>query len=213
MNNILEYGNLIKRIRDGENLPEIAHYALDCLYKDGPIDTVVLEILSYMKIFQPGYFKTIENDVIEIMGLFFKSPTPETLQGVVFDIYAQHIRELWGDNYTPMQADILKQIDTKQCFSFSAPTSTGKSFVFRNIILKSEKDIVVVVPSRALINEYHDRVCSTVDVKEVNVLTFVERINTKHAKRNVFILTPERARELFKNKSWLDIEFILFVDV
>ena len=50
MNNILEYGNLIKRIRDGENLPEIAHYALDCLYKDGPIDTVVLEILSYMKI-------------------------------------------------------------------------------------------------------------------------------------------------------------------
>ena len=49
MNNILEYGNLIKRIRDGENLPEIAHYALDCLYKDGPIDTVVLEILSYMK--------------------------------------------------------------------------------------------------------------------------------------------------------------------
>ena len=145
MNNILEYGNLIKRIRDGENLPEIAHYALDCLYKDGPIDTVVLEILSYMKIFQPGYFKTIEDDVIEIMGLFFKSPTPETLQGVVFDIYAQHIRELWGDNYTPMQADILKQIDTKQCFSFSAPTSTGKSFVFRNIILKSEKDIVTNV--------------------------------------------------------------------
>lgn len=210
MNNILECGNLIKRIRNGENLPEIAHYALECLYKDGPVDTVVLEILSYMKIFQPGYFKTIENDVIEIMGLFFKSPTPETLQGVVFDIYAQHIREVWGDNYTPMQADILKQIDSKQCFSFSAPTSTGKSFVFRNIILKSEKDIIVVVPSRALINEYHDRVCSTVDVKEVNVLTFVERINTKHAKRNVFILTPERARELFKNKSWLDIEFILF---
>ena len=52
MNNILEYGNLIKRIRDGENLPEIAHYALDCLYKDGPIDTVVLEILSYMKILE-----------------------------------------------------------------------------------------------------------------------------------------------------------------
>lgn len=106
-----------------------------------------------------------------------------------------------------MQADILKQINSKQCFSFSAPTSTGKSFVFRNLITKSQKDIVVVVPSRALINEYHDKVCNAVDVKEVNVLTFVDRINTKHAKRNVFILTPERARELFKNKSWLDIEY------
>lgn len=210
MNSILENGNLIRRIKDGENLSEIAHYALECLYRDGPIDTVVLEIISYLKIFQPDFFATVENDVIEIMGLFFKSPTPETLQGVVFDIYSQLIRENWGDNYTPMQADILKQINSKQCFSFSAPTSTGKSFVFRNVIMKSQKDIVVVVPSRALINEYHDKVCSTVDVKEVNVLTFVERINTKHAKRNVFILTPERARELFKNKTWLDIEYILF---
>ena len=204
MNSILVNGNLIRQIKCGENLTEIANYALDCLYKDGPVDTVVLEIVSYLKIFQPDFFKAIENDVIEIMGLFFKSPTPETLQGVVFDIYAQHIRENWGDNYTPMQADILKQINSKQCFSFSAPTSTGKSFVFRNVILKSQKDIVVVVPSRALINEYYDRICSIVDVKEVNVLTFVEHINTKHAKRNVFILTPERARELFKkNLGWI----------
>lgn len=210
MNSILESGNLIKRIKNGENLPEIAHYALECLYQDGPIDTVVLEIISYLKIFQPDFFTTIENDVIEIMGLFFKLPKPETLQGVVFDIYSQLVKEKWGDNYTPMQADILKQINSKQCFSFSAPTSTGKSFVFRNLITKSQKDIVVVVPSRALINEYHDKVCNAVDVKEVNVLTFVDRINTKHAKRNVFILTPERARELFKNKSWLDIEYILF---
>ena len=170
MNSILENGNLISRIKNGVNLPEIASYALECLYRDGPVDTVVLEIVSYLKIFQPAFFATIENDMIEIMGLFYKSPTPETLQGVVFDIYSQQIKERWGNNYTPMQADILKQINSKQCFSFSAPTSTGKSFVFRNVIMKSQRDIVVVVPSRALINEYHDRVCSTVNVKEVNVL-------------------------------------------
>lgn len=46
--------------------------------------------------------------------------------------------------------------------------------------------------------------------KEINVLTFVDRINTKFAKRNIFILTPERSRELFKNKSWLNIDLILF---
>lgn len=47
-------------------------------------------------------------------------------------------------------------------------------------------------------------------VDYVNVLTFVDRINTKFAKRNIFILTPERSRELFKNKSWLNIDLILF---
>lgn len=210
MNSIFENGNLIKKIREGKNLNEISTYAIDCLYKEGPVDTVILEILSYIKIFQSEFFKTIENDIIEIMGLFFKSPTPEAMQGIVFDLYSQYIKEKWGKNYTPMQADILKQIESKQSFSFSAPTSTGKSFVFRSVISQSQKDIVIVVPSRALINEYYDKVRDTVNIKKVNVLTFVEHINTKHAKRNVFILTPERARELFKNKSWLNIEYILF---
>lgn len=96
---------------------------------------------------------------------------------------------------------------SKKSFSFSAPTSTGKSFVFRHIITSSTKDIAVVVPSRALINEYYDRITELVNTKEVNVLSFVDQINTKHAKRNVFILTPERARELFKNKQWLNLEY------
>lgn len=51
---------------------------------------------------------------------------------------------------------------------------------------------------------------SLVDRKTVNVLTFVDRINTKHIHRNIFILTPERAKELFKNKDWLNIDLILF---
>lgn len=46
--------------------------------------------------------------------------------------------------------------------------------------------------------------------KTVNVLTFVDIINTKHAKRNIFILTPERAKELFKFKEQLDMELLLF---
>lgn len=110
----------------------------------------------------------------------------------------------------PSTAVILEQIEDKHHFSFSAPTSTGKSFVFRNLIRSASNDVVVIVPSRALINEYYDRIREIVNVKEVNVLTFVDRINTKFAKRNIFILTPERSRELFKNKSWLNIDLILF---
>lgn len=210
MNDILERGNVIKRIRDGSDLKEIAAYAREQIFQNGPKDTLVLEILSYLKLFQPAFFEEFESDIIEMMGLFFKAPQPDTLQGAVFEIYHQYIKEQYGEDFTPMQANILKHIRNKQHFSFSAPTSTGKSFVFRNLIRSSKRDVVVIVPSRALINEYYDRVREIVDVKEVNVLTFVDRINTKHAKRNIFILTPERARELFKNKEWLNVELLLF---
>lgn len=210
MSKVIDSGNVIKRIRDGKDLEEIAAYARKQNFQNGPKDTLILEILSYLKLFQPTFFEKFECELIETMGLFFKDLAPDTLQSAVFEMYHQHIKETYGENFTPMQASILKQIKDKQHFSFSAPTSTGKSFVFRNLIRSSTKDVVVIVPSRALINEYYDRIREIVNIKEVNILTFVDRINTKHAKRNIFILTPERARELFKNKNWLNIELLLF---
>lgn len=210
MNTIFDSGNLIKRIRNGKDLDEISSFVRNRIYRNGPVETIILETLSYLKLFQPDYFKNFENEIIETMGLYFKSPEPESLQGVVFDIHRQYIYETYGENYTPMQASILKQVSETKQFSFSAPTSTGKSFVFRNLIKSAINDVVVIVPSRALINEYYDKIRELVDIKLVNVLTFVEHINIKHVNQNIFILTPERARELFKNKSWLNIELILF---
>lgn len=210
MNTILDKGNIIEKIRKGENLDQIINYAKDEIYRNGPDNSIVLEIISYFKLFQAEYFKDFEQDIIETMGLFFKHPMAGGLIGTVFEMYHQHLKDDLGDDYTPMQADILKKIKDLQYFSFSAPTSTGKSFVFRNLISSCSDDVVVIVPSRALINEYYDRLNSIVDNKVVNILTFVDRINTKHVYRNIFILTPERARELFKNKDWLKIDLILF---
>lgn len=210
MSTVLEKGNVIAKIRSGKDLEQIINYVKDEIYKNGPNNAVMLEIVSYFKLFQSKYFEKFEQDIIEIMGLYFKHPKVESLVGSVFEIYHQQLKDELGDDYTPMQADILKKIKDLQYFSFSAPTSTGKSFVFRNLISSCPNDVVVIVPSRALINEYFDRLSSIVDNKTVNVLTFVDRINTKHVHRNIFILTPERARELFKNKDWLKIDLILF---
>ena len=95
-------------------------------------------------------------------------------------------------------------------FSFSSPTSTGKSFIFRYLINFFEKDIVIVVPSRALINEYYKRISDIVDIKTVNVLTFIDFINTKRVKRNIFIITPERSRDLFTNAHKMNVDLFLF---
>ena len=83
MSNILEKGDIIKKIRDGVDLDEIMSYARNSLYKDGPTDTIVLEILSYIKMFHPDYFKDYENDIVATMGLYFKNPVPESLEGLI----------------------------------------------------------------------------------------------------------------------------------
>lgn len=210
MNTVLEKGNIIAKIRKGEDLEQIIDCVKSEIYQNGPNSSLILEIVSYFKLFQPKFFEKEEQEIIATMGLFFKQPKVKNLTGLVFEMYHQQLKDEFGDDYTPMQADILKKVRDLQYFSFSAPTSTGKSFVFRHLISECFNDVVVIVPSRALINEYYDRLNNLIDIKTVNIMTFVDRINTKHIHRNIFILTPERAKELFKNKDWLKIDLILF---
>ena len=192
--------DIIQQIMNQENLDEIYGYAQNALFKDGPVSITTLEILSYLKLFAPDYFSAVEEEILSIMGIFYKKPTARTLQSKLFELYSEHIRQTYHHDYTPVQANILKQIQANQHFSFSAPTSTGKSHVFRHLIETSKRDVAIIVPSRALINEYYDRICELISDKSVNILTFVDIINTRHSNRTVFILTPERAKELFKHR-------------
>ncbi len=143
------------------------------------------------------------------MGLFQKVDEPESLTDVIYDAYSSSINDDFKGRLTPIQFSIYRLICDNTLFSFSAPTSAGKSFLFRELIKNSNKDIVIVVPSRALIAEYYRKIMSIVG-RDVLVLQFVELINRKHSKRSIFIITPERGRDLFAYKNELDIDFILF---
>lgn len=201
---------MLKNIKENVNTIELIEYVKSELFYRGPTDEVLLEIIAYLKLFRIKEFEKSENQILEFMGLFFKGIEASSMRGKVFAMYQEYIKIKYQESYTPMQANIIRKIKDKKNFSFSAPTSTGKSFVFRYLISNSERDIVVIVPSRALINEYYLRLKEIVDIKKTNILTFVERINARYTVRSIFILTPERARELFKNKEWLNIEMFLF---
>lgn len=202
--------DLISKIINGRDVEKICKQIISNLYQNGPNNSTDMEILCYINIYQPEIFDKYKNLILKYMGLNYKNIESSSLPEIVFGMYEKYIKEEYQYNYTPVQAMIVKGINNNQCFSFSAPTSTGKSFVFRNIIKESYRDIVIIVPSRALINEYYYTLCNLIKDKSVNILTFIDRINTKNAKRNVFIVTPERCKEIFKRKNEFDVEVFLF---
>lgn len=201
---------VIQKIIKGEDVEYIIEQVTHNIFTKGPQDIADMEILCYLSLYQEEIFQKYQNRILKYMGLNYKNISTETLPEVVFGMYSKHISQKHGYTYTPVQSNIIDNIEGNKCFSFSAPTSTGKSYVFRNLILETQKDVVIVVPSRALINEYYYTMCKLIENKSVNILTFIDKINTKRANRSVFIVTPERCKELFKRKQEFDVEIFLF---
>lgn len=202
--------DLLKKIIAGNEIDYIFQYVINNLYKKGPISVTDMEILSYLQLYHPAKFELYKDSILNYMAIFYKETTRDSLKDVVFGQYRKYITDKFQNRYTPVQANIVNGISNNNCFSFSAPTSTGKSFVFMNKILESKNDVVVIVPSRALINEYYLKLSDLINDKSVNILTFIDRINTQFVKKSIFIVTPERCRELFKQKEAFKIDLFLF---
>lgn len=201
---------LISDIIHGKGLQQIINDVIKSLYLNGPESLTDMELLSYFAYYQPVFFKQYENEVLNCIASFYKNVPQDSLRGIIFQQFRDLIKEQYGDNYTPVQASLINKIQTSQYFSFSAPTSTGKSFLFMKMIKESKRDVVVVVPSRALINEYYIKLNSQIKDKSVTILTFIDKVNIARTRRFIFIVTPERCREIFKRKNEFSIEFFIF---
>ena len=201
----------IKNIIKGENVEQELLKIIDNIHKKGPTNPYLLEKLSYIKNFHPSIFNKYESQLMYVMGLFYKTTKPSSFLEEVYSIYSNAIKDYTGKSYTPMQADAYKNIRDKLYFSFSAPTSSGKSFLFRDLIKYTDGDIVIVVPSRALISEYIFEILDILKLdKDVLVMQFVELVNLKHSKRRIYVITPERGNDLFANIEKLNIKLFLF---
>ncbi|PKH86878.1 DEAD/DEAH box helicase [Colwellia sp. Bg11-28] len=181
------------------------------LHEMGPIDQQDLETLSYLKRFHPDNFEKEEKQLMYLLGLFYKTDEPEDLLSFSYSIFSQAIQSETGQSFTPVQASIRKKIIANKYFSFSAPTSAGKSFLFRELIKQESGDIIIVVPSRALIAEYILAVREIVkDQKDILILQFVDDVNINKTSRRIFIVTPERASEIFKSPDSYKPSLFLF---
>lgn len=202
----------IVNIIQGKNLDSILKETIANIYSKGPVSISDMEILSYFAEYKPDNLEKYLDRLLFYMGMYYKAPAllPKSMSELVLSEYRDSIKEEYGDYYTPVQAHIIDGIKSNQCFSFSAPTSTGKSHIFRRIIANCKHDVVIFVPSRTLINEYYLTLTKAINDTTVNILTFVDKLNTSKSSRTVFILTPERSSDLFDRCNEFEVEYFLF---
>ena len=192
-----------------EDVESLIVKSLNEIHTTGPTSGEVLETLSYIKAFYPEVLQPYESTLIYELGLFYKTTTPQSMFELVYETYKQAIIDQTSKRYTPIQYREAKDIRDYSVYSFSAPTSSGKSYVFLDLLKDATNDVVVVLPSRALIAEYLKKLRDNLP-PDVLVLQYVENINIVHTTRRIYVITPERAEELLDKYTGLNIGMILF---
>lgn len=184
---------------------------LSRLHTEGPISASILETLSLYKEFHPQYFSALEEQFISALGLFYKNVNPSNLYSLLLSTIGAAHKEKYGALLTPVQANVRQAVNDHQFVSISAPTSAGKSYSIRDFIYDQLGDAVIVVPSRALIAEYVSALRRRFgDRKDVMVSSFVDKVFKSRDLRRIFVLTPERARELFNMRERLSVGIFFF---
>lgn len=135
--------------------------------------------------------------------------------------YIQAVPDGSGLIFTDSQYELYKQISESKFFSFSGPTSMGKSFIIKAFIRKAlsnspPENIVIMVPTRALINQFSiDLNKELKDVLEHYKYKVVTNSNVAEANvephHYILVLTPERLISYLSQKDNPSIGY-LFVD-
>lgn len=123
--------------------------------------------------------------------------------------------------FTDSQFELYKKISGSKHFSFSGPTSMGKSFIIKSFIRKvvgnkPPENIVIMVPTRALINQFSiDLNKELKDVLAHYNYTVITNSNVSELpsteQHYIFVLTPERLLSYLSQKKNPSIDY-LFID-
>lgn len=119
------------------------------------------------------------------------------------------------------QKTVFEQLRGK-FFSYSGPTSMGKSFVVQTYIKKQIEDpdvrpinYAILVPTKALINEVRSNIIGSLQtkLKELNyrVVTAAGDIVLKQDHHFIFVMTPERLHHMMIEQDSIQVDF-LFID-
>ncbi|MEA4854231.1 MAG: DEAD/DEAH box helicase [Christensenella sp.] len=140
-------------------------------------------------------------------------------------IYGKYIRELMkvpADSkryFFKSQRLIYNHLDN-QYFSYSGPTSMGKSFIMRmflkeHILQGAQKNFAILVPTKALINEVSSKIIEDLTDNLANydyrLITSAGALSLQQKHNFIFVLTPERLLYLLLDYPMINLDY-LFID-
>ena len=122
--------------------------------------------------------------------------------------------------FFPFQKAVYNHLND-DCFSYSGPTSMGKSFIMRmflkeDITMKdAQKNYALIVPTKALINEVRRSIITdlgeSLEKCNYRVVTAASDIALEEQHNFILVLTPERLLYLLISYPDLQIDY-LFID-
>lgn len=174
---------------------------------------------------ETDYKELIKKSILNKFGLFsaaevFSSKEIEisATTRIISDI--RKIRQtITGSNeiYTNSQYNLYNDILNEKYFSFSGPTSIGKSFLIKNCAIqlsKNYKNIVFILPTKALLDEFiisFRKLINEQNIENLNIGKTISKL--RRDKNNILVLTQERYNSLLYSSEFSDINIdIIFVD-
>lgn len=207
---ILSKSTVKEKVDSHKNWAQEIVALLDCLYPNSDkIQYYLGSILTYT-----GNYYGMSKVTPNYKNLSFLEYTLEQSEVENMFIPAEPDRK-----FINAQKDIYNRLD-EEVFSYSAPTSMGKSFIIRMFIKKQLMDdvknnFVILVPTKALINEVYCKIIA--DLKDLlknknyRVITSPLSPMVKRDSNFIFVVTPERLLYLLLENESININY-LFID-
>ena len=189
--------------------------------------SISLKIISGINELFPdnNYTKAITKSILTNFGLFsaVKSFTDPSVSLPTSSALLGDIRRAFQAipnseySFTNRQYDIYKEILNNNFFSFSGPTSLGKSFVIKNCaidLLVRFNVIVFILPTKALLDEYLVDFRAMLNKREVDNVNITKSVSgVKPGEKNLMIFTQERFNNFLYELDYCDINVdVLFID-
>src|SRR5690606_3260249 len=109
--------------------------------------------------------------------------------------------------FTDAQYKVFEELKDSNHFSFSGPTSFGKSFIIESFIKylikerNASDNIVILVPTRALINQVKNKLKKEILDRKYKILSHptVPMLYKSKGNKYIFVFTPERLISYLSN--------------
>lgn len=212
-NDLLRYADILSRASDSRHRQDS--------YK----------IISYMNEFygDDNEFKTIAESILIKLGNF---PAEKLVNNNNQDVYMdietkidKAIKETYqntpDNNYTftDKQYELFEKLKNSNHYSFSGPTSFGKSFIieeFIKYIIEERKgidNIAILVPTRALIAQVRKQLKANINNQKYKIIEYpdIPNMYMKDKNKFIFIFTPERLVAYLGNNENPNIDY-MFID-